>query len=91
MVEAYGSTAAEPEMECHAYPVESPLTAGFDPVTGVLTLESTIHRGAGDRGLVRLRLTFAPDAAHGFVRLLKAVEKELGAAIADQSHPIVRQ
>lgn len=77
--------------ECLTYPVESPLTASFDPETGILTLESTIHRGVGERGLIRLRLNFSPDAAHGFVRLLKAVENELGLAIADRGRPPLQQ
>ncbi len=77
--------------ECVTYPVESPLTARFNPETGVLTLESTAHRDTGGRRLVRLRLNFSPDAAHGFVRLLKAVEKELGWAIAKRGRPSLQQ
>ena len=91
MVDASGSPAIEPAVECHSYLVESPLTMEFDSFTGALTLESTTQCSAGDRGLVCLRLNFSPDAAHEFVRLLKAIEKEWGCAIGDQPQPLLRQ
>src|SRR5262249_10290625 len=79
------------DVECITLPVESPLTATFDPTTGVLTLESTIHRDSSDRKLVRLRLDFAPDAAHGFIRMVQAVEEELGALVVNQACPSLLQ
>jgi hypothetical protein len=87
---ADGGAAAE-AIECVTYPVDAPLTASFDPSTGALTLESTVHRDVSGRDFVRLRLNFSPDAAHGFVRLLKAVERELGMAVARQPRPPLRQ
>ncbi len=80
-----------PELECLSLPVEAPLRACFDESTGVLTLESTVHRAATDRTLVRLRLTFSPEATHGFVSMLRAVESELGFALADPAGPPLRQ
>jgi hypothetical protein len=82
---------ASQEVECLAYPVEAPLTASFDPLTGVLMLESTIHHAADDRRLVRLQLNFSPDAAHGFIRLLKAVENQLGVVLSDDKRASLRQ
>ena len=83
--------AAADAVECLTYPIESPLTATFDAFTGVLTVESTILRQVGEQGFMRLRLNFSPDAAHGFVRLLKAVEKKLDIAIADRGSPLLQQ
>jgi hypothetical protein len=69
---------ADQELDRLAFRVEAPLTAHLDPVTGILTLESTIQHGADARRLVRLQLTFSAAAAHGFIRLLNAVQDQLG-------------
>jgi hypothetical protein len=82
---------ANQEVECLALPVEAPLTANFDPLTGLLTLESTVQRGVDDGRWVRLQLSFSPEAAHGFIRLLKAVESQLGVVLSDDRRAPLRQ
>jgi len=79
------------EVECLAFPIEVPLTANFDPLTGLLTLESSIHLGANDRRLVRLQLSFSAEAAHGFISLLKSVENKLGVVLSDDTRASLRQ
>ena len=69
--------------ECLTLPIEAPLTASFDAETGILRIESTVHRSAGERQLIRLQLDFAPEAAHGFVLALKAVESQLDIVVGD--------
>jgi len=75
-----------PEPDCVSYPVESPLEATYDAATGELTLESSVLRGPGDGRPLRLRLVFTPEAAHGFVHLLRHVEDELDIVVSGRSH-----
>jgi hypothetical protein len=78
--------AARPltQPDCVSYPVESPLEATYDAATGELTLESSVLCGPSDGQPLRLRLVFTPEAAHGFVHLLRQVEEELDVVVASQ-------
>jgi len=66
-----------------SFPVDVPLSAEYDAVTGVLTIETpVVHAGEGPSEVV-LRLRFTSAAACGFVRVLRALEEE-GFSLADQ-------
>ena len=69
--------------DCVTFPVESPLTGTYDAETGRLLLETTVCRSTGKRRLLHLKLDFSPQATHGFVMLLKAVEDQVGVVLGE--------
>lgn len=69
-----------------SFPVEGPLHVVIDQDSGEIVLESPVfdEQSQGEGGFI-LRLAFSAQAASGFIRMLREVERELDITVANSS------